>query len=97
MTQNAQCNMLQCSIASQPICFLLTRLSAGKERPTQNLRYRTKPERIEQGVGGGRAERRVADTVTDRKQFFLFVECKSNLFFFFKMSLHQSLLRICSQ
>jgi hypothetical protein len=33
-------------------------------------------------VGGGRAERRVADTVTGRKQFFLFVECKRNLFYF---------------
>ena len=31
---------------SQPsICFLLTLLSAQRERPTQNLRYRTKPER----------------------------------------------------
>ena len=46
---------------------------AGKERPTENLRYRTKPERVEQGVGGGRAERRVADTVTVRKQFLFFL------------------------
>ena len=54
------------------MCFLLTLVLAQRERPTENLRYRTKPERVEQGVGGGRAERRVADTVTGRKQFFLF-------------------------
>jgi hypothetical protein len=78
------------------MCFLLTSMSAQRERPTENPAHRTKPERIEQGVGGGRAERRVAVTVTGRKQFFLFVECKRNLFFF-KMLLHQSLLRICSQ
>ena len=27
---------------------------------------------VEQGVGGGRAERRVTDTVTGRKQFIFF-------------------------
>jgi hypothetical protein len=47
---------------------------AGKERPTENLAARTKPERFEQGGGGGRAERRVTVTGTGRKQFFLFAK-----------------------
>jgi hypothetical protein len=58
---------------SQPaICFLLTSVSAKRERPTQNLRYRTKPERFEQGVGGGGAERRVTVTGMGWKQFLFF-------------------------
>jgi hypothetical protein len=57
---------------SQPICFLLTLLSAGKERPTQNLRDRFKPDAVGQGVGGSRAERRVTVTGTVRKQFLFF-------------------------
>jgi hypothetical protein len=65
---------LTSSCASQPICFLLTLLSAQRERPTQNLAHRTKPERVEQGGGGGRAERRVTVTGTVRKQFFLFAK-----------------------
>ena len=57
-------------------------MSAQRERPTKNPTHRTKPERIGQGVGGGRAERRVADTVTGRKQFFYLQMLKSSLVFF---------------
>ena len=58
-------------------------MSAQRERPTQNLAVRTKLERVGQGVGGGRAERRVADTVTGRKQFFYFPALEQTIFIFF--------------
>jgi len=64
--------------------FFLMRLISNKERPFVNLLLRIIRNSWKLGVGGGRAERRVTDTVTGRKQFLFFqMLAHSKQFLFF--------------